>query len=197
MSLEMVLSLTFFLQCRGLKPGSPTCETGALQLSYTPSPLRSFHYETWFWSYSAHFYVESISFLKELLPRVPFCNFSEHRFELSRSVIKTWWLSPCGFLVLFSSPTFVPLLSLCRPVLNCLFVFTAAPSRWGVQAPSAPPWVPGTYPGADIPGSICWDFLWSEVSSPPSFPVSFLMAADFPRPCGPGSNPLALWHPQG
>lgn len=121
----------------------------------------------------AHFYVKSISFLKELLPRVPFCNFSEHHFELSRSVIKTWWLSPCGFLVLFSSPTFVLLLFLCRPVLNCLFVFTAVPSWWGVQAPSAPPWVPGTYPGVDIPGSICWDFLWSEVSSPPSFPVSF------------------------
>lgn len=61
----------------------------------------------------AHFYVKSISFLKELLPRVPFCNFSELHFELSRSVIKTWWLSPCGFLVLFPSPTFICLCCLC------------------------------------------------------------------------------------
>lgn len=194
----MLLSLSFFPPVLGIEAGAthtrgrhPTSELHPQPSSFFPLwdlililTLCSFFF----------FYVKSISFLKELLPRVPFCNFSEHHFELSRSVIKTWWLSPCGFLALFPSPTFVPL---CGPVLNCLFTFTAAPPRWGVQAPSAPPWVPGTDPGADIPGSISWDFLWSEMSSLPSFPVSFLMAADFPRPCGPGSNPLALWHPQG
>lgn len=194
----MVLSLTFYPPVLGIEAGATHTRGRRPTSELHPQPSSFFPLcDLILILLCAHFYVKSISFLKELLPRVPFCNFSERHFELSRSVVKTWWLSPCGFLVLFPSPTFVPQLSLCRPVLNCLFMFTAAPSRGGVQAPSAPPWVPGTYPGADIPGSICWDFLRSEVSSLPSFPVSFLMAADFSRPCGPGSNPLALCLPQG
>lgn len=143
----------------------------------------------------AYFYVKSTNFSKELLSRFPFCNFTEHYFELSHLVIKIWWLSSCGFLVLFPSPTFICLYCL------CIVQFWTARSlsqqlslcRWEVQelaTPSAPPLAPWLLPKCGYPREHLLELPVVRGVMTSFFPCIFPHGCWLPKARGTGSNPL-------
>jgi hypothetical protein len=165
-------------------PNSATPWAKHIQTMTTPYPPYSFWYETWFWSYSVFIFMSD-----------PHQSAILNVFSDKNVMTFCLWLP--GFVSLDS--LYLPSLSLCR--LPSFELFMAALCRWKAPATAAPLalslgpryLLKGGFHGehllrVSVVRAVIMAFLCSG---------SFLMAADFPKPCGTGSNSLALWHFSG